>query len=218
MNFLSHFYLDQDAKDPAFILGLVLPDLLKNAKIATKFQLHKPDSASSIAPLISGWKRHIDVDAHFHSADFFESEVHSLFVVMQAELPKSMIRNSFLAHIAFELMLDHTLVIHKKVDIDYFYTSLENVSDKLIHDFFQVHQLQDIERFLAYLHRFISSKYLYSYGEVQNISYALIQICKRVWGDLHLPTGYEHALTQILKKYFKTLGMIYLDVFSSLKK
>ena len=31
MNFLSHFYFDRNTTDPHQVIGMVLPDLLKNA-------------------------------------------------------------------------------------------------------------------------------------------------------------------------------------------
>lgn len=60
MNFLSHYYFDRDINNCYHILGIVLPDLLKNADkniILHPEKLHHPDK--NINSIIAGWNKHL---------------------------------------------------------------------------------------------------------------------------------------------------------------
>ena len=72
MNFLSHFYFDRETDNCYFILGTVLPDLLKNADktiIIHPEKLTHPNI--NVNSIIKGWNKHLEVDRYFHSSEFF---------------------------------------------------------------------------------------------------------------------------------------------------
>ena len=65
MNFLSHFYFDRYTADPQQVIGMVLPDLLKNANKHWNIRPEKNEGLyldSEVKNIYWGWKRHIWVD------------------------------------------------------------------------------------------------------------------------------------------------------------
>lgn len=79
MNFLSHFYFDRDTNNHYLVLGIVLPDLLKNADktiVIHPEKLHHTDF--KVNSIIQGWKKHLEVDRYFHSSGFFLTHSHQL--------------------------------------------------------------------------------------------------------------------------------------------
>ncbi len=79
MNFLSHYYFDRDDTNCYHILGIVLPDLLKNADktiVLHPEKMHHPNDA--VNSIVTGWNKHLEVDRYFHSSDFFIEHSHEL--------------------------------------------------------------------------------------------------------------------------------------------
>src|SRR6476661_8863886 len=110
MNFLSHYYFDQTTADPYQVLGVVLPDLLKNADKSANIHPEKQPhlfEAAELHNILKGWQRHLQVDKLFHNSEFFVKHTGILKNELKPILVESPVRPSFLAHIAIELMLDH---------------------------------------------------------------------------------------------------------------
>ena len=108
MNFLSHFYFDRNNRDPNFVMGSILPDLVKNTRKDWNFHPQKDAnlySSPELASLLKGWKRHLEIDKHFHSSAFFSAHTLAIRTAIGPVLENSPIRPSFIAHIALELML-----------------------------------------------------------------------------------------------------------------
>src|ERR1700749_3218337 len=103
MNFLSHYYFDRHVTNCYHILGIVLPDLLKNADksiVLHPEKLHHPNKA--VNTIIQGWNKHLEVDRYFHSSDFFLTRSHELKNLLTPAIEGSPVKPFFLGHIALE--------------------------------------------------------------------------------------------------------------------
>jgi len=220
MNFLSHFYFDQSAKDPQFILGLVLPDLIKNAHKDWKIHPQKYEELfladEAHMAILSGWKKHLSVDKYFHSSDFFLHHTHQIKELIQTWLIKSRVWPSFLAHISLELMLDSLLITENMVSVDDFYQQLEKIDRTKLKHFLELNQIPNPEIFFQFYDRFVDSKYLNSYRDSHQISYALNRICMRLW-----PQGLEqetqHKLNSSLIQYLVVLKSDFRSIFNQIE-
>jgi acyl carrier protein phosphodiesterase len=220
MNFLSHFYFERENQDSNMVLGTVLPDLVKNAHKDWNFYPQKAEELFIIDQqhhaLLKGWKRHLEVDQLFHSSLFFQEEMARLKQLIIPILTGSPVRPSFLAHIGVELMLDHLLVTNAKININNFYDHLNNIDDVGLHDFLGKCGCTDPDLFFKFFNSFRSSKYLFSYQKVENISYALQRICMRLWAHPFNENSLK-LLEEQLEIYKALLAKNYLHIFEEIE-
>lgn len=216
MNFLSHFYFDRKVDNCYHILGTVLPDLLKNADktiVLHPEKLHHTDNRVNC--IIAGWNKHLEVDRHFHSSAFFLEHSHHLKVLLRPAIEGSPVKPFFLGHIAIELILDNLLLTTGKVTANVFYDRLGGCRPEVIHEFLTFAGLKDTTRFFSFFEDFKSSRYLHTYAETQQITYALKRICMRVWQDPFTPT-HEAAINTILTEYRESLLDNFMTVFNEI--
>ncbi|EOR93107.1 hypothetical protein ADIARSV_3728 [Arcticibacter svalbardensis MN12-7] len=220
MNFLSHYYFDRFEDNPYRIMGMVLPDLIKNAnknwnpRPEKKEYLFVHDSLQIL--IMEGWKRHLQVDRSFHSSAFFRHHTHILRLKIAPYLESSAVRPSFVAHIALELMLDNLLLTELHMDSAQFYHYLKMTDRKVISDFLLLNDIPDSTIFFKFLDEFIKSKYLESYRNPKDIMYAIGKICLRVWPD---PFNEEQKLqlTLILISYLEELRVSFITIFDQIE-
>ena len=215
MNFLSHYYFDKNNQNSKLIIGTILPDLLKNAHKSWNIHPQKKEHLFEEDPylkeILMGWKRHLMVDKLFHSSVFFETQTGLLKQMLLPILTQSPVRPSFLAHIGVELVLDHLLVTENRVDLNQFYAHLNHVEDHLLNDFLNKNGLTETEKFFKFLNSFKTSRYLFSYAQLENVSYALQRICMRIWAQpfseetLNLLTAQLHLYKALLAKNYQTI-------------
>ena len=116
MNFLSHFYFDRHTHDCYHVLGTILPDLLKNADKAIVLHPEKLQHTDpAVNSIIAGWNKHLEVDRHFHSSEFFLKHSHKLKKELLPAIEGSPVKPFFLGHIALELILDNLLLTTKQI-------------------------------------------------------------------------------------------------------
>ena len=220
MNFLSHYYFDQDAQNSNKILGTILPDLFKNAnKSWNPRPQKKPElftENEDLSSLLEGWKRHLEVDLIFHSSAFFVAKTTALKIELIPILKDSVVRPSFLAHIGLELLLDHLLIQHDKISIDSFYNHLDKVNINQLKSFLEKCEITDDTLFFKFLESFKSSKYLLSYRKIDNISYALERICMRLWQHPFTEKT-RQELTIVLELYKKELEADFMIIFEEIE-
>jgi acyl carrier protein phosphodiesterase len=219
MNFLSHFYFDRFTTDPNQILGTVLPDLVKNAKKAWNFHPEKKDHLFNSEPeksILTGWKRHLAVDRHFHNSGFFFKHTAAIRQLIAPLLVNSPIRPSFLAHIALEVMLDSILLTENILQAEDLYSNLERSDRKALKNFLELNQIDDIHLFFKFFDKFIEVSYLNSYREAHNIMYALNRICMRVWPD-PLNETQILQLSAVLMGYHENLLGCYAEIFDEIE-
>lgn len=216
MNFLSHYYFECENHDANKVIGTVLPDLVKNANKDWSFYPQKNEEIfttdAQLSSILIGWKRHLEVDMLFHSSDFFNRHTAKLKQFLVPILADSQVRPSFLAHIGVELLLDHLLVINRKIDINSFYSHLNNVDDAKLSTFLTKCGATETDHFFKFFNGFKSSRYLLSYQKIENISYALQRICMRLWAH---PFDEKTVLllTEKLVLYKEELEKDYLRIF-----
>jgi hypothetical protein len=216
MNFLSHFYFDRTSTNCYHILGTVLPDLLKNADKAIVLhpeKLQHPDQ--KISSLIEGWKKHLEVDRHFHSSKFFLNHSHRLRLLLTPAIEGSPVKPFFLGHIAVELILDNLLLTNHKVTVDDFYNHLDACDEEVIHRFLIYSGLQDTQTFFKFFKDFKAHRYLHTYKETLQIAYALKRICMRVWNNPFNPQQ-ETAMNEVLAQYRELLQTDYMLIFEEI--
>lgn len=219
MNFLSHFYFERFALDAEKVLGALLPDLLKNADKSYSFQIHKYEDQLHFHPkgiaLYEGWSRHVAVDKLFHSSDFFYTHTHNLRKQIEYTVQDLPIRASFLAHISLELLLDHLLIKHGILNVNRLYEHLIAIDRSVLAHFLKVLGGIDIDRFFVYYDSFIASKYIVQYDDINNISYALFNICRRVWNfkesERHVSELTNHLINYEVD-YLKSYKEIFLVI------
>ena len=204
MNFLSHYYFERFAKDPEQVLGGLLPDLLKNVDKKYAINLSKFEdlvySNSKYQAISEGWVGHLEVDKIFHSSDFFYSHTHSLRKHIETVVDDLPIRASFLAHIALELLLDHNLITHKILSVDRLYEYLGQVDRNSLRNYLKIFEIVDIAKFDNFYDKFVASRYIFKYEEIENIPHALFNICKRIW-SFDIEEKHLSMLTLKLKEY-----------------
>lgn len=221
MNFLSHYYFDRTSENANVVMGTVLPDLIKNAVKEANLYPQKneflfkgnPDEES----LLSGWKRHLAVDLFFHSSNFFLEKTTELKQLIKPIVENTLVRPSFLAHIGLELLLDHLLIEHNLIQVHHFYDKLNAVKKESLSDFLEHCKLKEPEVFFNFLEKFISSKYLLSYQQLENISYALNRICMRLWPET-LNEKQLQQLTLELTIFKEILQKDFMDIFKEIEE
>jgi hypothetical protein len=218
MNFLSHYYFDRHSTNCYHILGTVLPDLLKNADKTIilhpeKLHHHRPD----VNALIEGWQKHLDVDRHFHSSDFFLTHSHQLKELLRPAIEGSPVKPFFLGHIAIELILDNLLLTTNKITVGEFYNHLELCDEEVINEFLTFSGLHNTDVFLTFFEAFKKHRYLQTYVDTSQVAYALKRICMRVWHQPFTPTQ-EAALTNVIMNYRLKVHDSFMEIFEEIDK
>lgn len=222
MNFLSHYYFERYSVDYERVLGVILPDLLKNVDKGYSFHPQRLEEILFAHPktmsISEGWYRHVEVDKIFHSSTYFLEHCHEFRKLLAPVVEHLPIRASFLAHIAIELLLDHMLIENELVNPIRLYEHLEQVSRPAIERYLQtVGQGEvDLSRFFRFYDEFLHSRYILEYKNMENISYALFNICGRVW-EFQVTTQDRDKLAKCLIDYKTKYLTNYLDIFNEIQ-
>jgi len=216
MNFLSHYYFDRKTTNCYFILGTVLPDLLKNAdKTIVLHPEHLVHINPKVNAIIQGWNKHLLVDKYFHSAAFFLTHSHTLKNLLGPVITESPVKPFFLGHIAIELILDNLLITTNKISVSAFYDHLEDCDLSVIREFLDFAGMKNPDVFFKFYEEFKRSRYLNTYVNIEQITYALKRICMRVWVNPFTPQQ-EADMTGILLNYrlglIKSFTSIYTEI------
>lgn len=203
------------------VLGVVLPDFIKNAqKDYNLYPLkvkHLFNGQAQQVSILKGWERHIEVDRIFHSSDFFQHYTNNLKQLILPICENSPVKPFFLAHIGLELTLDHLLTADGIVNINAFYDQLMKADKSALDDFLHACSLNDTGIFFKFLNNFISSRYLFSYQKIENISYGLNRICMRLWNNPFTEAQLSR-LTHQLEIFKQSIQTDYLSVYSDIEK
>ena len=216
MNFLSHFYFDRHNPNPYETLGCLLPDLVKNTDRKWNIYPEKQNPELFSNPLhqqiLSGWKKHLQVDILFHSSEFFLHHQHQLKQSLKVILNGSPVKPFFLAHIGVELLLDSLLISEEKINVDRVYQHLAEVDESVLNLFLEINRIEDIQRFDKFYKSFMKEKYLWAYADDHKISYSLKRICMRIW-EQPFSVKQETKLTAILTDYKIKLSQDFIFIF-----
>jgi len=217
MNFLSHHYFDSDTTNCYFTLGTVLPDLLKNADKALVLHPEKlVHTNPAVNDIIKGWDKHLLVDKYFHSSEFFVHHSHTLKNLLTPAIAGSPVKPFFLGHIAIELILDNLLITTNKIRVSDFYDHLDNCKEDVINEFLVFAGMKNPDVFFKFYDGFKSSRYLRSYTQIDQITYALKRICMRVWQNPFTPQQ-ETAMIAILLNYRLNLLDNFMSIYNEIE-
>lgn len=217
MNFLSHYYFDLDTTSSYFVLGTVLPDLLKNADKSLVLHPEKlVHSNDAVNQIIQGWNKHLEVDRYFHSSRFFLHHSHQLKLELLPVIQGSPVKPFFLGHITIELVLDNLLITTNKINADHFYDHLNNCDDIIIREFLEFSGMKEPSVFFDFFDIFKHERYLHTYAETQQIAYALKRICMRVWKNPFTPAQ-EAAMDAVLQQYRAGIVDDFMQVFDEIE-
>ncbi|GAA4340702.1 hypothetical protein GCM10023149_52360 [Mucilaginibacter gynuensis] len=218
MNFLSHYYFDRSTTSCYFVLGTVLPDLLKNADkniILHPEKLHHTNS--HVNDIIKGWNKHLEVDRYFHSSPFFTHHSHNLKLKLLPAIEGSPVKPFFLGHVALELILDNLLLTTGQIQVDEFYNHLGSCDEKVIAEFLHFGGMANSTIFFNFFDVFKNEGYLHTYADTQKIAYALKRICMRIWKNPFTPAQ-EAAMDDVIIAYREELLESYLAIFNDIEK
>lgn len=221
MNFLSHFYFEWKNTSDYMVMGVVLPDLIKNANKDWNLNPQKNEylynDIPEYAAILKGWKKHLEVDRLFHSSSFFKEQTALLKQLILPAVESGPVKAFFLAHIGLELILDHLLLTGMIVDTDLFYTQLEKANSSALSGFLRLAHLPDQALFDRFLTNFIANRYLFSYEKIENITYALNRICMRLWESPFTEPQLAILTTQ-LEAFKEQLKNNFLPVFVEIQQ
>ena len=148
----------------------------------------------------------------FHNSVFFKHYQNQFKADLKQALGNSNVKLFFLSHITLELLLDHILISQNMVNVDVLYKHLCSIDDQILDEFLILNKIDDTIKFKQYFHRFKTEQYLYSYLELDKISYALKRICMRIWQNPFTPEQ-ELALTNSLLKCRIELSKEFISIF-----
>ena len=185
MNYLAHYYFDQQSTDPYYILGIALPDLVKNHNRRWNVHPFKHESAystdSRLQSIYKGWERHLAVDHYFHENNYFIEN--SRFISKRMRLipfENNKVKPFMIGHVGLELILDTLLIKNNSIDANSFYKQLAACDPEIIIEFLKINEIEDAEAFTTFYERFCSIQYLLSYKSNESIVYALNRIQYRL--------------------------------------
>lgn len=220
MNFLSHYYFEKESLDENLIIGVILPDLVKNAHKDCNLYPQKNEhiftADHNLNALLTGWKKHLEVDRLFHSSVFFAAQTALLKEIILPLLNQSKVRPSFLAHIGVELVLDHLLLVNHKVNVTAFYQQINAVNKNNLSNFLLKSGMANTDKFLNFLEKFTASEYLFNYQKLENIAYALNRICMRIWENPLTPAQISQ-LAEKLSIYKKLIENDFMLIFEEIE-
>jgi hypothetical protein len=224
MNYLSHYYFDQLNPDPYKVLGVALPDLVKNHNrrwnIRPEKYAHRWESNEKLRGIYEGWARHMQVDQLFHDSDFFKRESGIITShIRSLPLETKGIKPFMVGHIGLELMLDTLLIQSERIKPIDFYKTLNACELPHIEGFLVGNEIEEAQSFFGFYERFCSVQYLLNYENQDSIVYALNRIQYRLSGsyfsehdNLALKNAFSYLLPNLEERYLSIFEEIELKL------
>lgn len=180
MNFLSHYYFDEETNNAYFNFGLLLPDLVRNFTPSARLKITEALAIGKAEnQLLDGCRQHVASDKVFHSWTGF-IEMMDVVTAEFRNTDTALRKDWFVAHIGVELIMDHYLLIQHSGLAKRLYTDFEQLDMLLVKSFLSRNHLFNFESFQKGFDRFMEVRYLEKYHESASIVYALGRICNKV--------------------------------------
>ncbi|MBO6515354.1 MAG: hypothetical protein JJ975_02285 [Bacteroidia bacterium] len=216
MNFLSHYYFDQQKGNGYFNLGLIFPDIVRNFVRGTKLNLNIDISnESNELQLLRGCIQHVQSDKIFHSWQGFHDMMHQVTQQIRAS-EHDIDKDWFISHILVELALDHHLIKANPQLAKNLYTDFETVEIEVLHSFLARNDFSNFDQFTLGFDRFMKHRYLESYVESDNIVFALGKICNKM-GLTPFSDGQKSLLKQLVEELCDEMAPWVLKLDEELK-
>ena len=205
MNYFSHFLLIHNQENEYETLGCILPDLIRDQKLlfSNEFDDALQSVNSNHKHLSIGIKNHIQSDAIFHNSDFFKTYTKAISTAIR-ESDKIRINKYtyFVAHILLELYIDYLLIEERSNLLTKFYKNLTSVDDTVLSDFFdQYFPQSDMELFLLKKDKFVSSRFLYDYENLDKLGSLISYLLQKVKID-RLSLNEEKEISTLIDTKF----------------
>lgn len=184
MNFLSHYYFDQDHPSNYHKLGILLPDMIKgfNKKLRKEVFQNKHSDKKEYRELLKGIQRHYEIDKIFHQLPFFQK--YSAIIkelILSKDIPEFQFRTYFLAHILLEFLLDRLLVKQNPLLAVQLYEDLDNLNRSTLTSYFVHIGREDfLTEFFGIFLSFTSKRYLLHYPDNDTFINALLWLYKKI--------------------------------------
>jgi len=184
MNFISHYYIFHPNENPAFISGLILPDITRKAHKKFRLTQEYNDISKQFDHLQKGIYMHFETDKIFHDAPFFKTHTSALKAIANKNAVFEKDKYTyFFAHLVFEMMIDKILLDRDAEIGIHFYNMLLQADQLLIQNYISaIDKQQYLNDFKSYYQRFLESQYLNKYTAEGGLAYAL----KRVFANATL--------------------------------
>ena len=178
MNYLSHFYIDEQAqKSAAYHLGLILPDISRGLVKGLGRHTALGNESEFFINLNEGCSKHLAADKRFHASHFFEEgSAKCLEKVKQLPFQETIHRKWFIGHILFEMLLDRLLVQHVPIVAPRFYSYMRQIEETKLADFMNSHNCIDTVRFLRNFEHFRKVGYIANYPDNNLFAFSLSRI------------------------------------------
>jgi hypothetical protein len=206
VNYLAHYFCEHPDERPYFVLGLILPDLLRDVQkrkmrfgeellTASREGAHGPIGVD----IAAGIQRHLDVDVDFHNSAFFKDGMHRVWQWLEEyEYETIPTRLPVFAHVLLELMMDRIIIRHVPEAMAQFYSMLEQVERPEVLQWFEA--LGVLERPAAAFARiqvFLDDRFLYRYPDNAMMLYALNVLNQKVGQPVISPADEQKLLETI---------------------
>lgn len=121
---------------------------------------------------------HFSADDRFHNWEPFLQQSHVIALKIR-DSNLAFERDWFLAHIFFELALDHILVTDNEQQVGDLYQSLQLCDKDLWYQFFSLCKLSQTDKWIQGLDRFTEHRFIFTYKDTEKVVYALNRIYQR---------------------------------------
>lgn len=223
LNYLSHYYVDYPEDRPYYVLGLILPDLVRKIEprkirfSAEALMLESPPS--EIADhLNQGIMRHLEVDILFHNSPYFHKGCQVIKDWLSRFTYKSIPnRIHIFAHVLLEIMIDRVLIKKDPEIMDRFYNNLDQVEKQPLLDFFAhngiIHSAETVYERVRY---FCEDRFLCRYPDNDMMLYAL-NVLNQKMGNSVIEAEDEDKLLDTIALTEKWLLAEQLSIFGELR-
>lgn len=178
MNYLSHYYLFYPTEKPAFVTGLILPDLTRTAHKRFRLKVNFEELPKPFLNLEEGVDLHFKTDIIFHKAAFFKE--HTAQIKKIAQLQGFEAFNKYLfffAHLVFEMMIDKILMQQHPKLVDAFYDCLLKADHQLIEQYLHYkNKSQYISQFNKFYTLFLEKQFLRNYIKPQGLAQSVMRV------------------------------------------
>ena len=165
-----------------------------------------------------GVMRHFEGDRIFHSSEFFHTETAIISRLLQQTFHAGEVdRSFFVAHIAFELILDKILIqTHEKLAAD-FYAHLERFPVSQHVEMAEWITQVKLPAYGGFLDKFFRKKYIYSYKDWDHVTYVLRRIMLGV-GITSVSYLHSDRFLEMIIDYERELSSRCFDAFDRLNE
>ncbi len=180
VNYLSHYYFDQDEENKYYNIGLILPDLARHYIPKLRINPYKniTFTTKEISSMNDGTNKHFASDRKFHNWMVFVDLTNKATDMIRESGDKDINRDYFITHIMVEVLLDKILLDKNPNLANDFYAMVDSVEQEWILKFMRYAGLQDDELWKGQHKRFMKAGWLKNYTTLENVVGAVEQVCR----------------------------------------